>query len=278
MKNIAGFLLIFLIAGCASRVIQPTVAALPERHSYGPFLLPGDPSMNSVEICYGTDVEEPTRVFFSMVGEPDWARSDTNVTRDHTMRFEGLEESTEYLFSIRDERSVKMKTVPYGDQFRFCFAVAEVGQSIELKETPHFLLLLSDRTEMGRSEFLACVEEYRKISQSTVIVPVFQQPFGNPRTPLFQNGVGFIRYRNAMVVMVTGEVPLDRVSRYLSDSPDDENFIVMSGVRSTYAESARYRFHECVRSIYSSSDQPQETAGTAQWVIVEKKTHLADRR
>jgi hypothetical protein len=205
---------------------------------FGPFFLPENHSLSSVSLNYVTGTPQKTTVYFTMVGELDWARNDPSQTRYHRMVFKDLEESAVYQFTIPCEEkeiahSSAIQTVPFGDEYQFQFAVAPMERDLESGTQPHFLVLSSEKEQVSESEFYAFYNRNRKLLASTILIPMFGLNLQGTNYDLAagSDGFHFVRYKNLCLTLVTREMPsFDFLTRYLSSSPDDQNVIVLSHV------------------------------------------------
>jgi hypothetical protein len=215
---------------------------------FGPFFLPENHSLSSVSLNYVTGTPQQTTVYFTMVGELDWARNDQVLTRYHRMVFKDLEESAVYQFTIPNVEkeighSSAIQTVPFGEDYQFQFAIATMDRELDPGIRPNFLVLGSEKEQVNETDLYNYYLKNRKLLSSTILVPMFGMNLAGTNYDLTagNGGFHFVRYKNLCLTLVTRELPnYDFLSRYLSSSPDDQNVIVLSHVgKSTVGELAQ---------------------------------------
>lgn len=259
MRKIALILAVLsFFTACAradKQVIRTEKTETQSAAPFGPFFLPENHSLSSVSLNYVTSTPQETVVYFTMVGEIDWARSDKNPARYHRMVFKDLEESAVYQFNIKcDDREVgsssSIHTMPFGDDYQFQFAVASIDRDIDSSIRPHFLVLGSEKDSVGENDFKLFYSKYRDMLSSTIVIPLFSLDLQGTNLDLAGSGGGvyFVRYKNLCLTLINREMPdFNFITRYISDNPEDQNVIVVShvGKKSLGELSARLALLNC---------------------------------
>lgn len=255
------FLLIlslFLFSNCAqlNKSVIKENREESNQTEFGPFFWPESSNLSSVSIHYFTKQPEETDVYFCMAGELDWIRKDTTLTRNHKMIFEDLEESTSYKFSIRNKsdqicKLSSIKTIPYGKDYQFNFAIAPIDENLNNTLLPYFLILNSKKNELKDSEFLEYYFKNKEILASTIILPLFSFTINNKKYTLSENGIYCLRYKNLSLILIHKDIKdYDSIIRYLSTNPDDKNMIILGAVEDKTSTEIINRYSTLVDKIY----------------------------
>lgn len=204
-------------------------------HDFGPFFLPMNPDFTSFSLYYFTREPQVTAVNFSMAGELDWLRSDYRKTTFHEMDFRDVEVSAVYRFKVKNasddiEQYASVRTVPYGDVYRFRFAIANADTSFTLDDQVDFLVLLSSRPSWQESEMADFYQRNRSVLSQTVIVPLFEMNIAGQSVTLSRNGVFLVKYKKLNLICVFQESGVRYIGSLLSSDPKDKNIIVFGSL------------------------------------------------
>jgi hypothetical protein len=193
-----------------------------------------------------------------MVGEVDWERREESLSCYHNMVFKNLEESAVYQFRINSKHKAfskksYVKTVPYGRNYRFDFGLARLGYSLEIKRSPHFLILLADDQRVNENIFLPYYERNRDILASTILVPLFDLEIRNKLFSLSEDGFYLLRYKNTDIILLYKDFKdTARISYILtgSVSPGD-CFIVAAVSDPSILHRVAADYNSRVRAVYT---------------------------
>jgi hypothetical protein len=269
--------MVVALSGCIQEP-KNTVRIDTVSHEFGPFFLPADKSMNSVSINYFTEEERPTSILFSMVGNIDWLRTDPKPSSFHKMVFSGLEESAVYQFRVNipsDNFMAKsyIKTPPYGDNYRYDFAIVSINSPFTLSRSPHFLILLSKDPSVGEDEFIAYYKKNKKILSSTVLVPLFDMSIRGIDFSLSRDGFFVLRYKSANIILIYMNFDsLERTALPELDNSSEDNYIISSISDRTRLIKISEAFHLRVKAIYCLN---RDLDFNPEWITVEKKDNYA---
>jgi hypothetical protein len=280
------FILFMVLSSCGNKNLIREI--VENRLEAGPFFLAENSALSAISINYVTRNPEKTAIYFTMVGDVDWLRMDSSLSRLHRITFEGLEESAVYQFNIRTSskelnKTSSIKTVPYGDSYEFDFAVCPIDGDLEENIDPHFLILLSPTNFVEEEEFVRFYQKNKSLLSSTVIIPLFVFDFGNQRYSTLEKGFFYIGYKNVNIIMINKDLEnFDFIAHYLSENPDAENYIVMGNVSDESKNRILRSYSLLVKQIYaysrnSFSNQKIVSVSRSCLVHVAKKTKYAFR-
>ncbi len=284
-------ILLFFLTDCAVQV-PPSVKKTPVKFDsnvsieFGPFFIPANNSLNSISINYFTKDKQKTSIYFSMVGDLDWLRYDNELSSYHKMIFRDLEENAVYQFRI-NSRSEKLlsksliKTVPYGSDYQFDFALSSMDSHLEIEKSPHFMILLSEKKVISEKDFIPFYNANKKIISSTIIVPLFDLSINKNLISLSEDGFYCLKYKSANIILVYKDFKdTDKISNYLSQNIDDRNYIVAGPLDPDVLRRIAEQYRTKVEAIYTIKREDEglkniRSIDKYEWITIANKNNFA---
>ena len=244
---------------------------LPSDPEFGPVIFPVAGQPNSYSLVYCTKTPEKTQIYYSCTEELDWGVVDDKEKNLHIQRFDNLEEEAVYRFNLDTtsegvRKDVSMTTAPYGPQYRFSFGIADADSQTVLSadKNPHFIILLSQKTEFTGEEFESFYRRNRDVLSSTVILPMFDIRLKSETISLGAASVYTYRFRNANFIIFSQENNnYKKLYSLFSFADDDRNVLIFGNVSQDFIRGVVKEYAEWVDDIYTYRET---TVPTAQWI------------